>query len=242
MCHIHTFIHWSNTQGANLIIRRRQTIHTHSYTVGVTIRSNLGLSIPKTSIWGLEEMGIELPIFWLVDDPLYLLYYLMSTIMTAHVYFCCLLKTKTWPQVSHSLFNFCLAGHWLLSNDLWPPVAAITGLGMINKETYIVSPGYHVCHKCLNTCYCVYWSSRKARVTFVFVGFGFLCVTCVVQRFGFADLYLSCLRLCFLGFDFQLILPCIRFINPLLPSLYFQLSPHLSCMSLISLALSPVSS
>ena len=41
-------------QGANLLIRRK--LHTHSYTVGAAIRSNLGLSIlPKdTSTCGLE--------------------------------------------------------------------------------------------------------------------------------------------------------------------------------------------
>ena len=45
-------------------------IHTHSYTDGTAIGSNLGLSIlPKdTSTCGLEEPGIEPPILRLVDD------------------------------------------------------------------------------------------------------------------------------------------------------------------------------
>ena len=62
-------------QGPNLSIRGNLIIHTHSHTDGTAIRSNLGLSIlPKDiSTRGLEEPGIEPPIFRLVIDPLYLL-------------------------------------------------------------------------------------------------------------------------------------------------------------------------
>ncbi len=51
--------------------------HTHTHTNGTAIGSNLELSIlPKdTSICRPEESGIELPTFWLVDEPLHLLNY-----------------------------------------------------------------------------------------------------------------------------------------------------------------------
>ena len=63
--------------------QRKLTIHTHSYTDGSAIRTNLGLSVlPKdTSTCGLEEPGIEPPIFRLVDDPLYLLNHSRSEVI-----------------------------------------------------------------------------------------------------------------------------------------------------------------
>ena len=57
-------------------------VQTHSCTVGTAIGSNFGLSIlPKdTSTYGLDELGIEPPIFRLVDDLLYLVKHSCPTI------------------------------------------------------------------------------------------------------------------------------------------------------------------
>ena len=63
--HIHTLMTGATAQGVNLLIRRKLTIHTHSYTVGTAPGAILGLSILHKDTWtcGLEEPGIELPIF-----------------------------------------------------------------------------------------------------------------------------------------------------------------------------------
>ena len=78
LSHSHTFIHWWEELPCRVLTYssgRRLTIHTHSHTVGRAIRSDLVLSIlPKdTSTCRHGKSGIELPVFPLVGEPMYLL-------------------------------------------------------------------------------------------------------------------------------------------------------------------------